>query len=394
MVIDPPHNHPLPYDEDEITLIEVITDLIRTFSLGRVKAEVNRRPRLQEIGRPSLLNQLGLFSFWLIVKTSALRERGKIDPACQRIAQLGLVYQQHFHKPPISWYDPNKLRKLFYKAEVALNKYDIAHSESIAHVSFGSFKQRLQDAAEKLKEDILFFNLLPLVTEVVRYELVRDGVGFENPLNPRPEDPEFPGGYSDLVRAVICLKLRFGEDHVKVVLKHLPKRHLAGHPKYWYDTKLFALWLIIQNTSKILGVTIEQACSKIAKIGGIFASFDDECKIQMLLVSRGQRIRHLYYEAESSFRDFEAQHSTGNEALPLREQLRTVAGQLAETRAWILPVLSLAIPYVLERLNAQGICHCEVEMPERTGESIDISHVKFVPDGSGRWVVHPKGVFD
>jgi hypothetical protein len=182
-------------------------------------------------------------------------------------------------------------------------------------------------------------------------------------------------------------------SRVKEVLKHLPKRRQAGRRKFWYETRLFALWLIVQNTTKVFDMNVEETCRKIAKIGGVFESFDEGLRLQVQIASRSQRIRHLYYEADRSFRDFEAKvrakHITDDQTPPLKEQLRRIARELAETKVWILPVLSLAIPYVLERLKAEGICHCEFEVPGRTGKSINILQVKFVPDGKGCWIVHP-----
>lgn len=399
MLAKAPSNQPFPTSRDDELLNEVVTDLIETFGLGRVKAEVNRRPRPQETGRPALLNRLGMFSFWLIVKTFALREGGKIDTACQQIAKRGLIYQDYFHKPAISLSGPNRIRKHFYKADAELDKYDIDHSGSIAHVKFGSFKQRLLDRAIKLSQnDSYFADVLSLVSDIVRFELARDGVGFDHPLYPPPDDPDFPRPYSELERAVICLKRWFGENRVKEVLKHLPKRQQAGHPKVWYETKLFALWLIIQNTTHVFDLNIEEACHKIEKIGGVFELFDEELKVRGQVASRSQRIRHLYYQAERSFQDFEikirSKHITDDQTPPLKEQLRRLARGMAETRVWILPVLSLAIPYVLERLKAEGICHCDFELPERMAKRINILQVKFVPDGNGCWIVHPPGIFD
>jgi hypothetical protein len=395
MIVKAPPNHTAPTGQDDELLNEVVTGLIETFGLDRVKAEVNRRPRPQETGRPALLNRLGSFSFWLIVKTFALRERGKIDTACQRLAKLGLIFQDYYHKPPVSWSTPNKIRKDFYKADSALDKYDTEYSDCIAHVKFGSFKQRLSEGAVTLSQnDSHFANLLLLAGDIVRFELVRDGVGSDHSLYPPPDRPD----YSELERAVISLKLWFGENRVKEVLKHLPKRRQGGRPKFWYETRLFALWLMVQNTTHVFQMNIEETCSKIAMIGGVFESCDEELKVRVQVASRSQRIRHLYYKADKLFHDFETKirrkHVTDDQAPPLKEQLRRLAREMAEANTWMPPVLSLAIPYVLERLKAEGICHCDFEMPERMGKSVNIAQVKFVPDRNGCWIIHPPGVFD
>ena len=55
----------------------------------------------------------------------------------------------------------------------------------------------------------------------------------------------------------------------------------------------------------------------------------------------------------------------------------------------------MSLHFVLERLKADGIClNNSHKMPPIMTKRTDLSRVKFVPDGNGRWCLHPKEIVE
>jgi hypothetical protein len=86
------------YGRKYTELQEKIAALKAEFGEPLVKAEVNRRPRLKNSGRPKVRHYIRLFTLWLIVEALKTRENGKIDRACKAVEEMGGIFEHRGYK--------------------------------------------------------------------------------------------------------------------------------------------------------------------------------------------------------------------------------------------------------------------------------------------------------
>jgi hypothetical protein len=121
----------LPLSPEEEWLQAAISELVNSFGVGPVKAEVNRRPAPRESGRPKLWHQMRLFTLWLIVETWAIRQNHSIDGACRQLEKIGGLLQDTRVEATTLTTNSKRIRRLYYEAAAELDKYEIEYKEQI-----------------------------------------------------------------------------------------------------------------------------------------------------------------------------------------------------------------------------------------------------------------------
>jgi hypothetical protein len=301
------------------------------------------------------------------------------------------------------------IRKQYYKADAELDRYELRRKHKITsdRAQLGSIRDRLQRHAQFLSEyEPLFWGDAEIANRIVDYELtqdepsdvryvlVQDQIGYSNEAS-GPPVPHLD--QAELQAKIAHLKDRFGLEAIKAVVDRLPEPKEKGRQKFWYPMRLFTIWFIVQNIAIFEDSNIDRACDRIFKMGGVFEFVGDDLKVRNKIVSHRARIRQLYYDAEKAFETFEntvrSKFNFGENST-LKEQLRNVAKDMADRKVVVLPVLSLAVRFVQERLRSEGICqNYSLDTPQPTERTADIRQVKFVPDGQGLWRLHPPGIW-
>lgn len=181
---------------EEERLQAAISELVNSFGCGPVNAEVNRRPAPRESGRPKLWHQMRLFTLWLIVETWAIRQNRNIDRACRQLAKIGGLLQDVRDGETILTTNSTRIRRLYYEAGLALEKYEIEYREMFKfdRKDYGTLKERLSTYPELICRVEFFTGGLSKANEIVHYELVVDGVHQCNePHHPPLHPPEMAG---------------------------------------------------------------------------------------------------------------------------------------------------------------------------------------------------------
>jgi hypothetical protein len=207
------------------------------------------------------------------------------------------------------------IRKQFYKAEAALNAYD---SVCLAREKSTSLRERLQKHACSLSEYLSWFSNGPeLASRIVKYELDYADAGTSDTVYyvlredevdqwvEARDPPTRRTARSEPEGKVAYLKIRFGERPLKDIIKLFPEPKQVGHPKTWYQIRLFTLRFLVQHVAQCESISIRAACKRIEEMGGIFEYVNDDGKAWSKVASTREQIRHLYYEGEKAFDEFE-----------------------------------------------------------------------------------------
>jgi hypothetical protein len=114
-----------PIRPEEEWLQAAIAELVNSFGVGPVKAEVNRRRAPRESGRPKLWHQARLFTVWLIVETWAFRQNHNIDGACRELEKIGGLLQDTRNGTTTLTENSKRIRRLYYEADAEFGKYEV-----------------------------------------------------------------------------------------------------------------------------------------------------------------------------------------------------------------------------------------------------------------------------
>ena len=119
------------------------------------------------------------------------------------------------------------------------------------------------------------------------------------------ERPLTPEEYSELKKAIAALKASFGWGRVKVEANRRLEPQVVGRPKVWHEIRLFTLWLIVQTWALRNNCKIDTACHHLEKYGGLLRDTETGSEA---LVSGSERIRRLYYEANTELDAYEVKY--------------------------------------------------------------------------------------
>jgi hypothetical protein len=189
---------------------------------------------------------------------------------------------------------------------------------------------------------------------------------------------------------VSALKQQFGCKETRLAMKKYIESRLPGRQQKWRQTRLFALWLIVQCHVQLENRTVNGSCRRLEALGGIFADFEYESKVRNQLVSTRARIHRLYYDAETAFNDLDVGDTNVNgfsedltlHGSTLREKLRRLAAEIATRGIFMSPVMALAERFVLECMKSDDLSPDEIiDGTGITYRTVNFEKVKYLPDG-------------
>jgi hypothetical protein len=303
----------------------------------------------------------------------------------------------------------NIIRKQYYKADAALEAYDAAQraATKLQPPLSTTLRERLREHAGSLSEYQPFFaSDGELASTIVEIELGRDCPATEGAVRYvlreaeieqriGPADPPIlRTDRAELEGKVEYLKNRFGPKPLQDAIKLLPKPKDKGHPKMWHQIRLFTLWFLIQHVGHLKNINIRNACKRIQAMGGVFEYINEKGVAWSKVASEGEQIRRLYYDADRAFGEFErtirSKFVPDYQSRPFKHQLRALAREISNREIIIIPVLSLAIRFVLRLLREDGVCRNHtIDCPD-TGYEVDTTKARFLPDEKGHWIM--KGI--